>query len=170
MATDRELLKEQQAGALVGKNASDPIGEVDRAHSRDQNWVKPSSENAATNVAETSVWAMERVKRQVARVALTVNSNVIADTSHYVVATVRKRDINGANGATIATWNTHNSAQGSLIALRVSPLTNIRTNTDAQVDGNADEQITVDFIKVGNGVVVPQGTLLSIYAVDIGGA
>ena len=165
MASDRELRKRQEAGALTsatdsGSGPSDARGEIKNIHTRARNRAISSSENAATNIAESPLFTYF-VNSKVREIAITVNANVANDTTDYDVITFRVRDANGANGQTVGSWNTHTSAQGALTRLIPAYVT-VRTNADAEVDDG--EQLTFDVIKVGAGKVINPGWTIDVWA------
>lgn len=156
MPTDREYLKYQQAGALTSSGASNAIAEVGQAHSRTRSAMLTSSANAATNVSETPAIVLNR-KSKTKSVKLTIpTTNVAANGTDYAVVKVYARDNAGANQVTLATYNTHSSANGAL-TLRVPAAFTLDTTN---VTVNANSLITYEVLKYGSGKALDQYSML----------
>lgn len=161
MATDRQYMKLQQAGALQTTGATNAIGEVGKAHSRPYPMVKAGTENAATNVAQTFLCVLNRKSQfglgSNGTVKFITGSTVTKDTSNYAVTKVFKLDSAGANSTLVASWNTHNSAQGTITA-NVPASLSVVANADATVDAGSSLYYTID--KIGTGVQIAVGVFL----------
>lgn len=147
--TDRELLKQQQAGALGTTAASDPIAEVGSAHTKSINFLKLGTENAATNVAELFVGVVNR-KSRVKTVKYVTATNTAADTTDYVVVKVFK----GTSATLLASWNSHSSAQGAIVEKTASSFS-VVSNADAIIA--AGTPISYEVKKYGSGKVLDVG-------------
>lgn len=163
MATDREYLKRQQAGMLnTSGTTSDAVtvrSAVNAAHSRTHHIQKTGTENAATNVAETVGLVIAR-QAQLASAKYLTGTNVANDSSNYVVITLSKRTSAGASQTTVASYNTHTSAQNQ-ITLNVPAAFSLVTNTDSVIAAGSILTYTVN--KYGSGQAVAVGVL----AVDL---
>lgn len=149
MATDRQIIKERQAGQAaaygLANNNSAQI-EMVRIHSRAYNIVKTTSEIANANVAEQPGCTVQRASR-LAAAQLLVSANVAQSTSDYLVFTLQKRTA-GGGATTIATLNTHNSAQGA-IAQYAPKSFSVVANSDGTLA--ASDSVTFTVTKVGSG-------------------
>lgn len=152
--TDREYLKMQQAGALGTTGASNAVTEVARAHRRSRDFMKTGTENAETNVAATLMFTVRR-KTKVSEVLYLTGTNVVADTSHYLLFTVTKRTA-GAAGVTVATYNSHNSAQGSIVE-NVPAAFSVVGNADSVLA--AGDTLHYAITKAGSGKALAIGTV-----------
>lgn len=111
MATDRDILKLQQKGALVTTDVTDAGAAIRDAHSRQVVWPKAGTENADTNVAETLMFSVVRASKPTCRYV--GNTTSAANATHYTLLTVIKRTA-GVYAGIVASWNTHTSAQGAI--------------------------------------------------------
>ena len=159
MATDREFLKQQQAGMLNTTGAANARVEVNSSHTRCHHIQKTGTENAATNVAETVALVVNR-KANLSTLKFLTGTNVANDSSNYVFITVSKRTSAGASQTTIAYWNTHTSADNQITA-NVPASFNVVPNTDATIA--AGSIITYTIGKFGSGQAVAFGVM----AVDL---
>lgn len=115
MATDREILKNQQLGALTTAPAvSSPRTAIASAHTRSRDFPKVGTENAETNVAVTVMYSVRR-KCRLAGFTYLTGTTTASDNSDYAVITISKQTA-GASNTTIATFNTHGGAQGAITA------------------------------------------------------
>src|SRR3954469_2232217 len=103
MATDRQLLKKQQAGAFCTTGATDPLGEVAKAHSSFFVFDKGSDDAmASTTTAETYTGVYFKracVLKSISYVATT--GGITADATNNAAVTVSKRDSAAANLTTV---------------------------------------------------------------------
>lgn len=160
MATDRELLKKQQQGQFCTNNsASDPLGEINRSHSRQRDIQKLGSENASTNVAETIGFILER-KSWLRSVRFATGTNVTTDNTNYLVLTVYKRTSAGATQKTLASWNTHGAAQGAITKLVSNNMSLSATVSDMII--SAGSVITYDLVKAASGQQLVNDTVISL--------
>lgn len=151
--TDRELRKQQEAGQLGTAGASNARAEVNKIHRRSRDFMKTGTENAATNVAATLMFT---VKRQTATAAIDylTGTNVANDTSDYLVITVTKQTA-GTNSKTVATYNTHTSAQGAIVA-NIPASFSVVGNSDSVLDAN--DTLHYAITKYGSGKQIAIGT------------
>lgn len=156
MATDREYLKAQQAGALNTTGASTPRSEVNQAHSRTFHIQKTGTENAATNVAETFAIVVPR-KSHVNSVKYLTGTNTAADTTDYALISLYK----GTSATVVATYNTHTSAQGA-ITEKVAAAFSL-SSTDSALTLDAGSVLSFGIGKYGNGKAIAAGVI----AVDL---
>lgn len=156
MATDRAILKAAQAGAIASSAAVDAVREVANTHTRYLSWVKEGTENAATAVTERP--GVARINRTSLANSLyfTAKSNSVQDTSNYATIFVYKRDSAGADQITLGSWNTHNSAQGTITKFTPAKFSNLVTNSQATLAIGAN--ISYEIVKAGTGVVIDIGT------------
>lgn len=158
--TDRQLLKMQQAGALGTTGASTPIAEIGRAHSFPHSVPKSGTENAATNVAETPLCTVNFKgfvgTGGVGTIKFMTNATATQDTSNYAVITVLKRTAGGA-AVTVASWNTHNSAQGTITAWTPATLVAATANSGADATIAAGDALSYTITKAASGVQIQPG-------------
>ncbi len=156
--TDRELVKLAQVGQAQGLGlAAAPKTAVQALHTRSHHCVKVGTENAATNVAETVMFTVNR-KGLPLSVKYVTNSAVAGNATDYVLITVQKR-VAGVDGGIVASWNTHTSAQSSIAAL--VPVTFV---------ANADQTIAAGDVLTYTCRKVAAGKLLdapAAFTVDI---
>jgi hypothetical protein len=115
MPTDREIIKEREAAragtyGLAGK-ASD---EYTKIHQRSGHFTKVGTENAETNVAATVMFTVNR-KSKISTVKYLTGTATATDNTDYLKITVTKQTA-GAAATTVATYNTHGGAQGTITA------------------------------------------------------
>lgn len=152
MATDRAIIKERQAGQAAAyglANNNSAQVETARIHSRPYGIVKTTSEIANANVTEQPGCTIQRTGRLVAG-QLVVSANVAQSTSDYLVFTLQKRTAGGA-ATTIATLNTHNSAQGAITQYAPKSFS-VVANSDSNLA--ASDAVTFLVTKVGAGQVL----------------
>lgn len=122
--TDRELLKQQQAGALDGTGAADAIDEVGKVHEEDFVFL-----NAAGSPLAEIGYNM-RKKCRVKAVKALPGGALSTDGMNYITGTIAKRDGAGGSATTISSFTT-NSSGGAALAAFVATSCSI-------VDGTAD--------------------------------
>lgn len=110
MATDRQYLKEQQAGALGTTGASAAITEIGKVHEEDFVFLNV----AGSPLAEIG-YVMNKACRVKSVKALPAASLSTA-ASNYVTGTVAKRDGAGGGATTIASFTTNSSGGAALTA------------------------------------------------------
>lgn len=106
MATDRALLKQQQAGALGTTGASDAIGAVGAAH--EETFV--FSNVAGSPLAEVGVTMVKSCK--VKSIRALPGGNLAKAAANFVTGTVAKRDGAGGGATTIGAFSTEDVAAG----------------------------------------------------------
>jgi hypothetical protein len=162
MTTDREYLKQAQSGHIASTGAAAPITEVGYAHTRARDFMKTGSENAATNVAESAMFVVNRKSKLVAA-DLHVPSNVATSNTDYLTLKVYKRDSAGANQLLVASYNTHGGAQGA-VTQWIAKDFSINTTSDTHVIA-AGSVLTYEIVKgSATGVALPT---LSIFSFDL---
>lgn len=138
--TDRELLKQQQAGALGTTGASTPIASVARVHG--DVFTFESTSDAAMAEIGMRIDAACRVKS----VYITPSVALAKHASAYTVYTVAKRDGAGGAADTVATLTTEDIAAGvALAAFEPAAF----TLTDANVVFAAGEVLTFKSAETG---------------------
>lgn len=159
--TDRELLKQQQAGQLAtaGTGASDATLEITKAHTRTYHIQKTGTENAATNVAETYALVVNR-KSVFKSAKFLTGTGSTQDASNYARLEISKRDGAGGSQVNVASYNTHNSGQGTITAA-VPASFSVVANADATIA--AGSVLTYTIGKLGSGVAISTG----VVAVDL---
>jgi hypothetical protein len=110
MPTDREYLKMQQAGALATSGATDPIGEVGKAHEAVFTFLNV----AGSPLAEIGYEIKK--KARVKSVRAVPAANLATAAANYVTGTVAKRDGAGGSATTIASFTTNSSGGAALAA------------------------------------------------------
>lgn len=165
MATDRQIIKDREAGqaATYGlANANSNFTETVAIHSRSHHGLKATSEIANANAAEAPLFTIRR-KSLAKNISGCVGATATQNTTDYLVFTISKRTAGGA-AVTVATYNTHNSAQGTITAW--SPFSfSITTNVD-NATLNVGDTVTYSVTKVANGVVA-NVTSISLDAEEI---
>lgn len=166
MATDRSILKQQQAGALnsPSTSAANAIATVASAHSRPYNFVKFGAENSSNNVVETTMFTVIRAGT-IKAVRLVANGAVAANATNGFVCTVAKRTANGS-AVTVATWNTDTAAaaEGAIVAWSPHTLSLV-TSSDATLA--AADVLTFKCTKFGVGLLLPGGTAITVDVEEI---
>lgn len=155
--TDRELIKQQEAGQAATSGASDPIGEVAKVHTYYVSFSKSADDAmASTTTSETYTGVIVPVKsllKSVKYVATT--GGITANATNYATITVSKRDSAAANKTTVASFatdtvTTDDVTQGAPKAFDLSTSNVVIT---------AGSTLTFEIAKAASGVVVRAGTL-----------
>jgi hypothetical protein len=110
MATDREILKQQQAGVAQTSGATDPIGEVGKIHEVEYTWLSDS----AAAFAEVGYVVLKKCKTKNARVL--PSSTLATDGTNYITGTFAYRDGAGGSATTLGTFTTNSSGGAALTA------------------------------------------------------
>lgn len=153
--TDREIIKQRLTGVAQSYGlAADPKAATAAIHTRSRDFAKVGTENAATNVAETLMFPVNR-KSIPASIKFTTGTAVASDNTDYVVLTISKRTGTGA-AVTVASWNSHGGAQGAITA-NVPASLSIVPNADSVIA--AGDILTYSLGKVGAGKAVGIGTI-----------
>lgn len=153
--TDREIIKERQVGQAQSYGlAGAPKDAVAAAHSHTRDFAKVGTENAATNVAETLMYVVNR-KGLTKTVKYLTGTNVATDNTDYVVFKVSKSTA-GAASVQVASYNTHGGAQGAMTA-NIPASFSVVSNADAVIAASDTLHYTVT--KVGAGKAVAIGTI-----------
>lgn len=153
--TTREARKAQEAIQLAGSlsNSDNSTLEIQRIHTRSRDCAKVGTENAATNVAETVMFTVNRKSKPTVKYLTGTNS--AQDASNYLVFTISKKTA-GASKTTVATYNTHNSAQGSIVK-DIPASFSVVANSDSTIA--AGDALFYEITKVGTGVALAIGTI-----------
>ena len=158
MATDRELLKAQEAGALASSAATDPIGAVGEAHSALFEFTKSDADSMAadaTSETYTGVYVPRKAKVK-AIYFLPTSGGLTADATDYATITVSKRDSAADNKASLGTITTTVASSGNL----TQGVAEAFVLTAANVVVAAGSTVTFEIAKAGSGVVVPAGRFI----------
>lgn len=157
MATDRELLKAQEAGVAGTVGATDPIGEVAKIHSYTVSFSKASDDAmASTTTSETYTGIYIPYKCRLKSVTYSATTGgITADNTNYATVTVSKRDSAAANLTTIATLTTTITSSGNI----TQGAGKACVVTGSAVIITAGSTITFSIAKAGSGVVVRAGTV-----------
>jgi hypothetical protein len=110
MPTDREYLKQQEAGALASTGATDPIGEVGKAHEEVFTFLNV----AGAPLAEIGYLIAK--KARVKSVKAVPAANLATAAANYVTGTVAKRDGAGGSATAIGSFTTNSSGGAALVA------------------------------------------------------
>jgi hypothetical protein len=153
--TDREHIKKQQAGSFDSLGLSDRDAAVAALHTRSHHIFKSGTENAATNVAETAGFVLNR-KAKVTSIKLLTATTVANDASDYDKIYVYKRTSAGASQTLLGSWNTATAAQGAITANIPAEL-DLVDNSDLVVD--AGSVITYHVGKFSSGKVLALATI-----------
>ncbi len=132
MATDRAIIKERQVGQAQAYGlASSATTAVANIHTRAYIGPKIGAENAETNVAETSLFVVNRAG-QVKSVKY-ANTTTVAENATDCVYIVVSKSTAGATSVPIATWNTGAAAEGGALTSKVAASFIVSPNSDATV-------------------------------------
>lgn len=156
--TDRVIFKKQQVGSLGTAGASNALGEIAEVHTRAHSIPKTGTENAATNVAETAL-AVVRRKAQCQGFKYSTGTNVASNATNYLVVTISKRDGAGGAAVTLATYNTHPSAQGAITQWQPAAFS-VVANADATIA--AGSLLTYTVGKQGTGQLLDVGVFTPV--------
>lgn len=149
MSTDRELLKQTQAGLASSAGLSDPIGEVRKSH--EETFVLAQFD--AADFAEVGV-EMTKACRVVSITALPAE-NLSTHATNYVTGTVAKRDGAGGSASTIGTYTTNSTGGAALAAFVPTDVTisspsaavfaagNVLTFKQVDAGATGDTKVTV---------------------------
>jgi hypothetical protein len=110
MPTDREYLKNQQAGALITSGATSPIAEVGLAH--EETFV--FSNVAGSPLAEVGIYM--RKKARVKNVTAMPAASLATHAANYITGTVAQRDGAGGSATAIASFTTNSTGGAALTA------------------------------------------------------
>lgn len=152
--TDRSILKEREAGqaqsfGLAGTSAD----AVAAKHTRTLVGAKTGTENAATGVAETAMFVVNR-KAQTKTVKFINGTNIAANTTDWTYLVVGKSTA-GAASTPIATFNTGATAVGGAVTKWVPAAFIVVPNADATIA--AGDVITYVITKGGAGKLIDPG-------------
>lgn len=163
MATDRELLKQAQAGHVLSDGLTNARGEVNNAHRRTLRWRKATADaNAGDNTAEFALAYLPRACKLVSA-KYTADANVTAANATCVNLFVAKRDGAGGAASNVASVNTATAAAGgtgNLVLFVPADIPRIAANADLIAAGSV---LTFTINKTSTGTVLAAGEL----AVDL---
>jgi len=152
--TDREIIKEREAGTAQSFGlAGTPKAAVAAKHTRAYVGVKTGTENAATGVAETAMFVVDR--KSIAKTVKFINgTNIAASTSDWTYLVVGKSTA-GAASTVFATWNTGATAVGGAVTKWIPASFIVSPNADATIA--AGDVITYTITKGGAGKLIDPG-------------
>lgn len=152
--TDREIIKNRDAGRAQSYGCADPIGEVAKQNSYFVNFTKAADDgSASTATSEVYTGKAVTFKARLKSLRYTATTGgITASDADNATITIYKRDSAAANQLAIASLTT-NVAQGSV----VQGTKTLMTLTAANVIIDADSTITFAIAKTGSGVVVRAG-------------
>lgn len=155
--TDRELIKQQEAGQAATSGASDPIGEVAKVHSY---WVAFSKSAddamASTTTSETYTGVLVPVKSRLKSVKyVATTGGITANATTYATITVNKRDSAAANKLAVASFATDTVTTDDV----TQGVPKEFDLTTANIIIAAGSTITYEIAKASTGVVVRAGTV-----------
>lgn len=157
--TDRELLKQAQAGHVTSDGLTDARGEVNKAHRRTIRWRKASADgNAGDNTAEFSLGYQPRAVKLVSA-KWTTDANVTAANATCVNLIIAKRDGAGGTASNVAAANTATTAAGgtgNLVLFVPADIPRIAANADSIAAGSV---LTFTINKTSTGTVLQAGEL-----------
>lgn len=130
MATDREILKKQQLGALVtAPGISSPTTAIAEAHEATFTFINP----AGSPLAEVGYTMVKKCR--VKSIRALAGGTLSADGTNYVTGTIAQRDGAGGSATTIGTFTTNSSGGAALTAFQ--PTTVAVTATAAEIAAGA---------------------------------
>lgn len=154
--TDRELLKQQEAGALATSGAADPIGTVAFSHTDSFAFSKASDDgmaSTATTETRTGIYVPRKARlKNIWYVPTT--GGITADNTNFATVTVSSRDAAGANLTTVATLTTTITSSGNLTQ-DVGAALVLATSAVIIAAGST---LTYSIAKSGSGVIVRAGS------------
>ena len=115
--TDRELFKQQQAGALGTTGATAPITAIGKVHEETFTFINA----AGSPLAEVAI-AMTK-PGIVKAIRATPGSTLAVDATNYVTGTVAVRDGAGGSATTVGTFTTNSSGGAALTAFTPTTVT-----------------------------------------------
>lgn len=153
MATDRELIKLSQKGAL-GSSLATPGTSVDALHRRMLNFVVPIADHTTLTKAlpETQLVRVPHAFRIVS-VYVTTPVNVTANDTNYATITVSKRT---AGGGATTMWAQNTKITGGLGNL--TALTPVALSQSSTADGAAGDSLTLTIAKAASGIALTADT------------
>lgn len=153
--TDRELLKQQQAGALGTTGAATPLTEIKYVHSNVFVFDKASADGmASTTTSETYTGIyLPRACKLIGVYFVPTSGNLTSNDTDYATVTVNKR-VSGASTA-IATLTTTTTSSGNLTQGAGTGFVN--STVAGAISIAAGGSISFSIAKAGSGVVVPAG-------------
>lgn len=120
----RTLIKQQQAGALAGTAATDPIGTVGTVH--EETFV--FSNVAGSPLAEVGITMVKACK--VKSIRALPATTLATHAANYVTGTVAKRDGAGGGATTIGSFTTNSSGGAALTQFVPTTVTLTATAVD----------------------------------------
>jgi len=151
--TDRQLLKQAEAGVLTPMGVVDALGTAGFANTEIFVYSKAAADGAATTTAETDLNVPAPRVCILRAVRLTPQgSSVVADPTNNAVITITKRDATGLNPLTVATLTTNVAGIGATLAQRATAAFVL---VGAQTRITAGSSLTFTIAKNGTGVVIP---------------
>lgn len=158
MATDRAIMKQQEAGQLNTAGVSSPITAVAQAHSYTLSFSKASDDAmASTTTSETYTGLYVVYACRVKSVTYSATTGgITADNTNYATVTVSKRDSAAANLTTVATLTTTATSSGNITQGAGKAL--VLSTTAGALDLAIGATFTYSIAKAGSGVVVRAGT------------
>jgi hypothetical protein len=153
--SDRELLKQQQAGALGTSGAATPLTEIKYVHSNAFVFDKASDDAmASTTTSETYTGIyFPRACKLIGVYYVPTTGSITADNTNYATVTVNKR-VSGASTA-IATLTTTITSSGDITQGAGTAFVN--STVAGAISIAAGGSITFSIAKAGSGVVVRGG-------------
>ena len=120
----------------ISASADKVQAEVGKMHRRAFTIFRTGTENAATNVAETSFAVVPR-KAQVKAIYLQSKASVSNSNTDHNKLYVYKRTSAGATAVLLGSWNTATAAQSAVTAFAANSLSLSSTSTDLAIDAGA---------------------------------
>lgn len=164
MATDRELLKEQQAGFLATVGASDHKGEVGKAHQFVTTFDKTADDamaSTATTEVGTGMYLPVKAKLVGCYLLLTGATTLTGHASNYATILLDKYSSAGAGNANLVSFATSTPTTDDLAVY--TPHSILGDAVAAQLVCDAGTNISLQITKAGSGVVVPALRVIMVW-------
>lgn len=164
MPTDRELLKQQQAGTLGGAGASDPIGEVAKAHQLVYVFTKAADDGlAATATAEfgMGVYLPFKAKLVDCRLLLRGATALVGHATNYASLLIDKYASDGTGNVNLISFATSTPTTDDL-AVKV-PKSIMGDAVDSALVCDAGSILTFQITKAASGVIVPALDVITVF-------
>lgn len=123
-ATNREILKRDDAGRAVSLGTTDPIGAVGELHEETFVFANP----AGSPLAEVGITMVKKCR--VKSIRALPGGNLATHAANYITGTVAKRDGEGGAAATIGAFTTNSTGGAALAAFEPTTVTVTAANSD----------------------------------------
>lgn len=162
--TDREILKLQQQATLASAGASDPLGEVGKAHQFVLTFNKTADDamaSTATTEVGTGMYLPVKAKLKSVHLLLTGATTLTGHASNYASIILDKYSSAGAGNANVLTWATDTATTDDLAVYTPKDISAGIVDTAAVCD--AGSNLSIQITKTGSGVIVPALRVICVF-------